>query len=92
MKFIYKIIFAFVIILSGSNINAQNPAAQSDSAQGSIMKVDQLNPDGLADAGVLYDNGKIYIVVLVLLTIFAGIIFYLIRLEIKLNKLEKKQN
>ncbi len=42
-------------------------------------------------AALLHQNGQIYLVVLVLLTIFAGIIFYLIRLEKKLNKLEKNQ-
>jgi len=34
-------------------------------------------------------DGKIYVVVLVLATIFAGIIAYLIRLERKISKLEK---
>ena len=43
-------------------------------------------------AGIMYQNGKIYLVVSVLATIFAGIIFQLIRLEIKLNKIEKKQS
>ena len=33
------------------------------------------------NADLLHKNGQIYLVVLVLLTIFAGIIFYLIRLE-----------
>jgi len=42
----------------------------------------------MADA--LYRNGKIYVVVLVLATIFAGIIIYLIRLDRKISKLEKK--
>ena len=41
-------------------------------------------------AAILHQNGQIYLVVLVLVTIFAGIIFYLIRLEQKINKLEKK--
>ncbi len=41
-------------------------------------------------ADLMYENGKIYVVVLVLLTIFAGIIVLLIRLEKKLAKLEKK--
>jgi preprotein translocase subunit YajC len=41
-------------------------------------------------AEVLHQNGKIYLVVLVLLTIFAGILFMLIRIERKLNHLEKE--
>lgn len=43
-------------------------------------------------ATILRENGQIYLVVLVLVTIFTGIIFYLIRLERKLNKLEKNNN
>jgi hypothetical protein len=36
-------------------------------------------------------NGKIYVVIAVILTIFAGIIIYLIRLDRKMTKLEKEQ-
>ena len=42
----------------------------------------------MADA--LRANGKIYVVVAVILTIFAGIILYLIRLDRKITKLEKQ--
>jgi CcmD family protein len=35
-------------------------------------------------------NGKIYIVVAVLVTIFIGIVLYLIRLDRKLTRLEKE--
>ncbi|HNB81832.1 MAG TPA: hypothetical protein PLP14_07030 [Chitinophagaceae bacterium] len=42
-------------------------------------------------AGVLHQNGKIYLVVLVLLTIFAGIIFMLLRLEKRIAQLEKQK-
>jgi len=35
-------------------------------------------------------NGKIYVVVAVLVTIFIGIILYLIRLDRKISKLEKE--
>ena len=41
-------------------------------------------------ADVMRSNGKIYVVVAVMLTIFAGIILYLVRLDNKLTKLEKK--
>lgn len=43
-------------------------------------------------AQILRQNGQIYLVVLVLVTIFAGIIFMLIRLEKKLSALEKNKN
>jgi hypothetical protein len=42
-------------------------------------------------ANVLHQNGKIYLVVLVLLTIFAGVLFMLISIESKLIRLEKEQ-
>lgn len=41
-------------------------------------------------ADQLRSNGKIYVVVTVLVTIFIGIILYLIRLDRKLTKLEKE--
>lgn len=40
-------------------------------------------------ADMMRSNGKIYVVVLVLATIFVGIIVYLIRLDRKVSKLEK---
>ena len=43
-------------------------------------------------AEILYQNGKIYLVVFVMATIFVGIILYLIRIERKLNKLENNNN
>lgn len=49
-------------------------------------------PQSVEMADVLHQNGKIYLVVLVLLTIFAGIIFLLVRIERKLSRLEKEQN
>lgn len=44
----------------------------------------------MADA--MRSNGKIYVVIAVILTIFAGIIIYLIRLDRKMSKLEKEQS
>ncbi len=44
----------------------------------------------MADA--LQSNGKIYVVVLVICTIFAGIILFLIYLERKIRKIERNQN
>jgi K+-transporting ATPase A subunit len=43
----------------------------------------------MADA--MRTDGKIYVVVLVLATIFAGIIAYLVRIERKINKIEKNK-
>ncbi len=41
-------------------------------------------------ADTFRSNGKIYVVVAVILTIFAGIIIYLIRIDRKISKLEKE--
>lgn len=41
-------------------------------------------------ADEMRSNGKIYVVVAVLVTIFIGIILYLIRLDRKISKLEKE--
>jgi len=42
-------------------------------------------------ADTMRKEGKIYVVVAIILTIFAGIIFYLIRLDRKITKLEKEE-
>jgi CcmD family protein len=41
-------------------------------------------------ADEMRSNGKIYVVVAVLVTIFIGILLYLIRLDRKITKLEKE--
>ena len=46
---------------------------------------------GTEMADTMRANGKIYIVVLVLATIFAGIILYLVRLDRKITKLENNK-
>lgn len=43
-------------------------------------------------ADTFRSNGKIYVVVAVILTLFAGIITYLVRLDRKITKLEKENN
>ncbi|HEY0039093.1 MAG TPA: CcmD family protein [Flavisolibacter sp.] len=46
-------------------------------------------PPDVQMADGMRSNGKIYVVVAIIVTIFAGIILYLIRLDRKLTKLEK---
>lgn len=41
-------------------------------------------------ADILRRDGKIYVVVAVLVTVLAGLIFYLIRLDRKVSKLEQQ--
>ncbi|HEV7621785.1 MAG TPA: CcmD family protein [Flavisolibacter sp.] len=55
-----------------------------------VFAQDSANNAEMADT--MRSNGKIYVVVAVILTIFAGIIIYLIRLDRKISKLEKNPN
>jgi hypothetical protein len=51
----------------------------------------QPQPETVHDsAALLHQNGQIYLVVLVLSTIFAGILTMLVVIERKLNRLEKE--
>ena len=40
---------------------------------------------------IMRDNGKIYVVVAVMLTILAGLVLYLVRLDRKISNLEKNK-
>jgi hypothetical protein len=51
----------------------------------------QSTADSVDMADTMRSNGKIYVVLAVILTIFAGIIIYLVRLDRKMTKLEKEQ-
>lgn len=42
-------------------------------------------------ADVMKANGKIYVVIAVMLTILAGLVLYLVRLDRKISKLEKNK-
>lgn len=41
-------------------------------------------------ADLMRENGRIYVVIAVLLTILAGLLLYIIRIDKKLTKLEKE--
>lgn len=45
-------------------------------------------PTEMAD--LMRSNGKIYVVTAVILTLFIGIVIYLVRIDRKMNMLEKK--
>jgi len=44
------------------------------------------------NAGFMRSNGKIYVVVAIVLTILAGLVLYVARLDRKISKIEKKEN
>jgi len=48
------------------------------------------NAQDVKMADVMKENGKIYVVIAVMLTILGGLVLYLIRLDRKISKLEKK--
>lgn len=50
------------------------------------------DPSAVEMADVMHSNGKIYVVVAVVMIIFLGIVVNMIRLEKKMNKIEKEQN
>ena len=54
-----------------------------------VTSIAQETQPEMADA--LRKDGKIYVVVLVLATIFAGIILFMVRLDRKISKLEKSK-
>jgi hypothetical protein len=57
-----------------------------------INLITQAQDESVAMADTMRSNGKIYVVVAVILTIFAGIIIYLVRLDRKMSKMEKEQH
>jgi hypothetical protein len=49
-------------------------------------------PDTSQENGFMRSEGKIYVVMIVVITILAGLLLYLSRLDRKLSKLEKSGN
>ena len=52
----------------------------------------QAQDTGPQMADVMRSNGKIYVVVAVLVVVFIGIILYLVRMERKVRRLEKQDH
>jgi CcmD family protein len=55
-----------------------------------ILSIAQDSTEAVDMADTMRSNGKIYVVLAVILTIFLGIIIYLVRLDKKMSKLEKE--
>jgi len=76
-----KRLLIFILLTISLNVLAQDgkyKITDNDYENNQIEMADEMR-----------QNGKIYVVVAVILTIFAGIIFYLIRLDKKITVLEK---
>ena len=55
-----------------------------------LMAQDSTEKVGMAD--VMRSNGRIYVVIAVVLTILFGLILYLVRLDRKINRMEKQSH
>ncbi|HEY5968900.1 MAG TPA: CcmD family protein [Chitinophagaceae bacterium] len=49
------------------------------------------NAQDVKMADMMKENGKIYVVIAVMLTILGGLVLYLVRLDRKISKLEKNK-
>jgi CcmD family protein len=58
----------------------------------SLVSVQQLIAQKVNENSIMVSEGKIYVVLAVCVTIFAGIVIYLIRLDRKISALEKKND
>lgn len=81
-----RIIAIWCFILS-SVLGLQTVQAQPAQTESSVTVVAE--PD-VEMADVLRRDGKIYVVVIVLLTVLAGVVVYLVSLDRKVSKLEKQ--
>ncbi len=87
-EYLVVLFFLFTLALGKNPVRAQEamqPVAVQSTAQRAMARAGQVE---MADT--LRQDGKIYIVVIVLLTVLAGVLFYLIRLDQKVSRLEKE--
>lgn len=66
---------SYLLLISMAFLGALNGFAQ------------EAQPAEMADA--MRSNGKIYVVIAIILTILAGLILYIVRLDRKISKMEK---
>ncbi len=48
-------------------------------------------PNGVEMADTMRSNGKIYVVVAVILSIFGGMVFYMVSIDRKISKMEREE-
>lgn len=77
-----KKIFVFVLLFVSLHVQAQDGAYEITDESYTDTSVEM--------ADVMRENGKIYVVVAVVLMLFAGIVVYLVLLERKISRLEKE--
>jgi hypothetical protein len=82
--------FLFFGILGQAPLRAQEPMQTMTVQAGEQRPMAGASAGQVEMADTLRQDGKIYIVVIVLLTVLAGVLFYLIRLDQKVGRLEKE--
>ena len=82
----FRILAIWCFIL-GSALGYQTAQAQPAQAEGSVTVIAEPEVE-MADT--LRRDGKIYVVVIVLLTVLMGVVVYLISLDRKVSRLEKQ--
>lgn len=75
------------LLLFGLNVMAQDTSDLKTGEKYAITEADYTNST-VEMADVMRSNGKIYVVVGVILIIFLGIVFYMIKVDRKLSKIE----
>ena len=92
MKKIYLLLLVFSFVFSPLVVIAQTESntEQTEKTTNGKIPVTQRDYENteVAMADTFREEGKIYVVVAVLATIFAGIVFFLVATERKLKKLE----
>jgi uncharacterized membrane protein len=81
--------YLFILILLISAVPVPYTMAQ-DAANSTIQATNASSTSEVEMADALRRDGKIYVVVAVIVTVLAGLILYLIRLDRKVSKLEQQ--
>ena len=83
----FKILAIWCFFILGTALGLQTVQAQPAQTEKSVTVA--VEPE-VEMADTLRRDGKIYVVVVVLLTVLAGVIVYLVLLDRKVSKLEKQ--
>ncbi|QNF32925.1 hypothetical protein HUW51_09335 [Adhaeribacter swui] len=87
MNNMLKYLFIFIMLLAA--VPAANTLAQT-TANTTVQAADAGSTSEVEMADALRRDGKIYVVVAVIVTVLAGLILYLIRLDRKVSNLEQQ--
>ncbi|GAB5524321.1 MAG: hypothetical protein Roseis2KO_21930 [Roseivirga sp.] len=82
-----KYIIVALLLFVGFNAVAQDTSNLKAGEKYAITEADYAN-NTVEMADLMRSNGKIYVVVGVILIIFAGIVFYMVKVDRKLSKIE----